>query len=482
MQQDNVIIPSINAHDRWDIQIEDGKLVSRAPSSSDAKSAPSLLLPPLCHPHIHLDKAYLLTCNKPSSHGQPDYSDLMPQSGEFKEALSNTSAAKERYTDEDLYLRGSQLLADSYRHGVISMRAFVEVDAVTRFKTVEAAVKLKRDFGHLIQMQICLFAQDPIFSGDNGGLNRGLLNEALDKYAAHVDALGTTPYVEADQHAAVRNIDFAIRTAMERQLFLDFHLDYHLEPPPSPAPGTLLEALLHHLVDHKWTERASKDRQAIAIGHCTRLTTMESAVTRRLASLIKDNKLPIHFVGLPTSDLYMMGRPKGTEDGGPPSRPPHSRPRGTVQIPSMIKDWGLDGCLGVNNVGNAFTPSGDGDPLQLASWGVLLYHAGTEADAELLYGCVSERARRAIGLVSQPSSGAAEKAGGFSGSPPPRRRHSQDLGSCVPSPALLVMNDAYVELPGNGGDGPGRIRVPARQRLSVKDVVWDPPPRRVVLR
>lgn len=465
MLEENVVIPSIDAQLRWDIRIEGGEIVSRVPSLSASSSSPSLLLPPLCHPHIHLDKAYLLTCNKPTSHEQPDYDDLMPQSGDFKEALINTSAAKGRYTPEDLYLRGSQLLADSHRHGVTSMRAFVEVDVVTGFKTVDAAVRLKRDFAHLVRVQICLFAQDPIFSGDSGPRNRELLVEALDKYA-DIEALGTTPYVEADQDAAVKNLDFAIRTAVERRLFLDFHLDYHLETPQPPAPGSLLETLLNQLIEHKWTERASKDRQAIAIGHCTRLTTMNSSVTEGIVSLIKDNKLPVHFVGLPTSDLYMIGRPKGTELEGPSL--PHSRPRGTMQIPSMIKDWGLDGCLGVNNVGNAFTPSGDGDPLQLASWGVLLYHSGTGADAQLLYGCVSERARRAIGLVQEEVLLEIP--------------HSQDLGHGVPVSGLLVRNVEYVEVPGKTGDEHDQMRVCARQRLSVKDVVWDPPSLRHVLR
>lgn len=469
MLEKNVIIPGIDAGRQWDIQIDNGRIVSRVPSQPNSTSIPSLLLPPLCHPHIHLDKAYILTCNKPAFHEQPDYSDLMPQSGDFKEALANTSAAKGRYTPEDLYLRGSQLLADSYRRGVTSMRAFVEVDAVTGFKTVDAAVKLKRDFAHLIRVQICVFAQDPIFSGDSSSRNRELLLEALNKYAEDVEALGTTPYVEADQNAAVKNIDFAIRTAMERHLLLDFHLDYHLETPQDPAPGTLLETLLDHLIEHKWTERTSKDRQAIAIGHCTRLTTTDSSVAERIVSLVKNNKLPVHFVGLPSSDLYMMGRPNAPPGLRGPTHP-HSRPRGTMQIPSMIKDWGLDGCLGVNNVGNAFTPSGDGDPLQLASWGALLYHAGTGADAELLYGCVSERARRAIGLVS-------DEREQFGGTQP-----GQDLGHGVPVPGLLFKSVEYIEVPGKSGEEHDQIRVPARQRLSVKDVVWDPPSLRHVLR
>ena len=52
----------------------------------------------------------------------------------------------------------------------------------------------------------------------------------------------------------------------------------------------------------------------------------------------------------------------------------------------------------MNNVGNAFTPFGSGDPLQAASWGVGIYQAGTVTDAMTLYGCVSWLARRAIGL------------------------------------------------------------------------------------
>lgn len=57
----------------------------------------------------------------------PSYSDLEPQSGSFQEALSNTSQAKARYTEQDLYLRGSQLLAASYTQGVTSLRAFVGI-------------------------------------------------------------------------------------------------------------------------------------------------------------------------------------------------------------------------------------------------------------------------------------------------------------------------------------------------------------------
>lgn len=451
---ENVIVPNVDTVARWDIEIIEGKVVSRKPSSCSA--CPSLLLPPLCHPHIHLDKPYILTSNRPPSEVHPDYSDLAPKTGSFAEALANTSAAKARYTPEDLYLRGSQLLADSYgRHGVTAMRVFVEVDHVVQFKTVEAAVRLKQDFGHLIRVQICAFAQDPIFSGEHGDENRALMLQALDRYSGDIEALGTTPYVEQESDAKEKsraeqqNISWAVSTALERGIHLDFHLDYNLERGASSIP-----ALCEQLEASRWVARAGPSK-VVTIGHCTQLTEQPQHALRGLADHIRRLGLPIHFVGLPTSDLFMMGRPGG--DDAESLRAPHARPRGTLQVPAMIRDLGLDACLGANNVGNAFTPHGDGDPLQLACWGTGVYQAGTPADAELLYECVSGRARRAIGLLPLGEEG--EEDGGE---------------GRVPVPGLLVRNVEEVVLPGRA-EGEEPLRVPARQRLGVRDVVWDPP-------
>jgi hypothetical protein len=74
------------------------------------------------------------------------------------------------------------------------------------------------------------------------------------------------------------------------------------------------------------------------------------------------------------------------------------RVRGTLDAPSLIKDYNLNASLGINNIGNAFTPHGSCDPLTLAFNGVAVYQASRIADAELLYQCVSTRARKAIGI------------------------------------------------------------------------------------
>lgn len=57
-----------------------------------------------------------------------------------------------------------------------------------------------------------------------------------------------------------------------------------------------------------------------------------------------------------------------------------------------------------------------------------------------------------------------------------------DLGD-VPCLGLLVANDGFDELPGVGGMSAAgsTILVPARWRLGVKNVVWDPPASRRIV-
>lgn len=450
-----VILPEEDSKTRWDITVKNGIIETIRPSphqlQDETAAVGDMLLPALCHPHIHLDKAYILTCNHRPSQHHPDYSDLAPTSGSFQEALSNTSEAKRRYTPDDLYLRGSQLLATSYQQGVTSLRAFVEIDHVTSTAALEVAIRLKNDFLHLVEVQICAFAQDPIFSGDYGETNRTTIQSALEDFAYAIDVLGTTPYVESSQEAARENIEWAVRTALQHNVGLDFHLDYNLDSSSITRPMTY--SVVDILQKQQWAERADKSR-TIVLGHCTQLSTLQASALAELAETIRTSKLPIHFVGLPTSDLFMMGRPGSASEPGTP----HVRPRGTLQVQSLIKDYGLSACLGVNNVGNAFTPFGSGDPLQLASWGVGIYQAGTADDAKTLYACVSWGARKAIGLDTPQKAGNMREGNKW-------------------QPMMLVKNEQCLHLPAKASER--AMDVLARSRFEYKDVVWDPPETRL---
>lgn len=368
------IIQSITPHDD-------------SPSDQAEASSPSLALPALTHPHIHLDKAFV--------HSTSEYAHLLPSTGSFQEALSSTTEAKRSFTADDLQKRGEWLLAESVSSGVSAMRAFVEVDHTVELKCLDVAVKLKKQWSDVCDIQIVCFAQDPIFSSEHGEANMGFIEEALGKYP-QIDVIGTTPYVETSIEAAKTNIDWAVDRALQLRRHLDFHLDYHLDHDKE----ALVWYVLDTLKQRGWTSRSTNKR--VMLGHCTRMTLFTDDEWSRIAHLLRENDLPVSFVGLPTSDLYMASPP------GLPSA--HDRPRGTLQIPELIQRHGLDAVIGVNNVGNAFTPWGSADPLFLACVGVGVYKAGTQADAELLYECVSTRARAAIGLPG-PGHGLRVKEG-----------------------------------------------------------------------
>ncbi|KAL2821077.1 hypothetical protein BJX63DRAFT_254819 [Aspergillus granulosus] len=437
---------STNPESTWDITIEyppnsQGGVVSAITPTTNfttsLKACP-LALPSLVHPHIHLDKAYI--------HNTPAYSPLLPRTGSFPEALSSTTRAKAQFTKPDLLRRGEWLLAESVAAGVTAMRAFVEVDHTVQHACLEAGLALKAKWEDACEVQLVCFAQDPIFSTEHGDENRRLVEQAIREYEpGQVGVLGTTPYVETSIEMAKRNIEWAVELAMETDRHLDFHLDYNLSP-LEEHPEPLVWHVLRILREKRWTSHFTDKR--VMLGHCTRLSLFKGEDWTRLAKEIHDHDLPVSFVGLPTSDLYMAAAPSPSDES------PKISPRGTLPIPNLIKRYNLDAVLGINNVGNAFTPWGNADPLGLACLGVGIYQSGTVGDAELLYECVSTRARAAIGLSS-----ISDSAG-----PGP----SVCLKCGDPADILLLYD---VDDTGCLDDSEAESRL----RRTVSEVVWDPP-------
>jgi len=381
----NVSLPNTEPESRWDVEIATNHVSSISSHASavvgeepaqresyiDGHGA--LLAPSLCHPHVHLDKAFLLS--------HPKYADLQIERGDFAEAMELTGKAKALFEREDLLERGQRLIDESVAAGVTHMRAFVEVDAGVGLKCLEAGIELKKaaESAGRCYVQICAFAQLPLFSESRddpeGKMIRGLMEDAAGR--KEVDCVGSTPYVEADRGLMERNVQWLVELSGRMGVHLDFHLDYNLDPETKP----MVWFVVAELKKQRWVEQAERQR-TVVLGHCTRLTLFSDDEWRKLKDEIAD--LPISFVGLPTSDLFMMRTPDHT--------------RGTLEVPRLIKEYGLNACMGINNIGNAFTPHGSCDPMTLACNGVGVYQAGTKQEADLLYECVSTRARAAIGL------------------------------------------------------------------------------------
>ncbi|KAI0632129.1 Metallo-dependent hydrolase [Trametes polyzona] len=339
-----------------------------------------ILLPALCHAHIHLDKCFLL-----------DQCDELV-TGHFAEALRVTAKAKSTFPHnrDDLYDRGRKLILQSVECGVTTMRAHVEVDEAVHFACVDTGLRLQKLFRDICHVQIAVFAQDPLFASpmdDRPGLNYVLLQSAV--HRPGVEAVGSAPYVEPTIAHAKRNIDLVLDLALEAGLHVDFYLDYNLEPGAEPLVWYVLDRLRERIQHGRW-----RPGTHVAIGHATRLTLFSQEEWARLRAALVEERLPVTLVGLPPSDLYMMGRHM------------ESAPRSTLNVPKLAEEHGIRVAMAVNNVENAFTPQGPVDPLGLCPLGVAIFQAGTKKDCRALLESVTLTARLAV-------------EGAHKGAPPP---------------------------------------------------------------
>ncbi|KAJ3836099.1 hypothetical protein F5878DRAFT_711666 [Lentinula raphanica] len=374
----------------WSVECHEGKVTNVFPYGERGRSSPKneldarggFLLPSLCHSHIHLDKCFIL-----------DRCNLI--AGDFREAMNVTAVAKAGFSldKEDLLRRGRKLVRESVDCGVTSMRAHVEVDIQAGFSALDVALHLKEEAQLACFLQIAVFAQEPLFSSAEDtepGPNLQLLAAAAQRDG--VEAIGSAPYVEPTIEQAIKNIALIFELASHNSITLiDFHLDYNLDPNSEPLIYEVIKQA--RLVCPSWkSEDSGLFGRRITIGHATRLQLFKPQEWQHLCDAIGD--LPITFVGLPNSDMYMQGRAQANE--------PLGAPRSTLRVPYLADRYGLHVAMSVNNVENAFTPQGSVDPLALCTFGAAVFQAATKADTEILTKSVTLVSKIAMGQTNVP--------------------------------------------------------------------------------
>lgn len=240
-----------------------------------------------------------------------------------------------------------------------------------------------------------VFAQEPLFDapGDTvPGVNFKLLQQALQRNG--ISAVGSAPYVEPTTEQAKLNINLLMDAANECGAHVDFHLDYNLDPKTEPLIHEVISVARRNFQWWACTPARPAQRR-ITIGHATRLQLFTPPEWHQLKDAIQG--LPITFVGLPQSDIYMQGR--GDYDQ------PLGAPRSTLRVPYVLNRYGIEIAMSVNNVGNAFTPQGSLDPLSLCTLGVALFQSATPADIQTLVVrlpfCSFSRSRMTIDFLFQ---------------------------------------------------------------------------------
>lgn len=335
-----------------DLDVEGGRFVSgwRAHSERVLDLDQAVALPGLVEPHVHLDKAFLSA--RLQAVGGGGWS--------LRDAIAATATLRASFTRADIVSRASLLLERLAAHGVCAARVHVEIEPTLGLLGVEAHLELRETWSRVMELQLVAFPQNGLGSG-----TEELLEEAM---RMGCDVVGGCPYVDADQAA---HLDAVFALAERWRAPVDLHVDF-TDDASSPGVDLVTERT-----------RALGLAGRVAVGHVTALAAMDPDAAARRADDLAD--AGVHVVSLPQTDLFLGGR------SGRQERP------GALAPIRMLRDHGVNVCVGTNNIGNAFTPLGRPAPLTMAWLAAVAGHMSGPADTPALLDMVTKNPARMLG-------------------------------------------------------------------------------------
>ncbi len=311
-----------------------------------------VLIPGLVESHLHLEKA-LVKDRKPN------------RSGTLREAIAVTAELKPTFTAEDIDARARKVLGWLIRNGTTHLRAHGEFDPQQGFTGLEVTLALKREFRGLIDIQVCAFPQEGIEKAPG---TEAMLRKALEMGA---DVCGGIPYNDLDSR---RHIDLVFRIAREYDKPLDFHQDFF-----DNADGMSIEYVIDQTLANKYEGRVS-------VGHLTALGAAPPDRARDIARRMAGAGISV--MCLPATDLHLGGRADT-----------HNVRRALTPV-RLLRDAGVNVCLGTNNIRNAFTPYNNGDIMETALLAVAACHLGGQDDLATVLPMLTGNSARALGLAN----------------------------------------------------------------------------------
>ncbi|HEY3060409.1 MAG TPA: amidohydrolase family protein [Chloroflexota bacterium] len=337
-----------------DIAIAEGRIAAigptlSAPAQQEVDVDGRVVIPGLVEPHIHLDKA-LLTGR------------VHNYSGTLSEALRATSEAKRTFTRADVQHRAEAALRMCLAFGTTTLRAQTEFDPVLGLVGLEALLELKSKYSAVVDIQIVAFPQEGIHQAP-GTLD--LFHEAL---RMGVDVVGGVPY---NDRSAEEHIDTCFALARQYGRPLSFHQDF-----ADDATSLSIAYLARRTIAESMQGR-------VEVGHATALGALALAELAEICELLATADISV--ISLPMTDLHLGGRSDT-----------HNVRRALAPIKALLQA-GVNVAAGANNLRNAFTPFGTGDPLLTAFLLIPTAHLGDEDLLPGVLDLVTHNAARAVG-------------------------------------------------------------------------------------
>lgn len=343
-------------HPLQDVAIHNGIIRAIAPEiaaqgDQEIQGDGCVLSPGFVEGHLHLEKANVM-------HRRAN------RSGTLQEAIAVTAALKPTLTPDDIRERATQVLRSLVQAGCTHLRAHAEFDPAQGFTGFDVVLALREAYREVIDIQVVAFPQEGILKLPG---MQAMMVEAMEKGA---DVVGGIPYNDTPP---LEHIDYVFALAKRYNKDIDFHQDF-----ADNADNMTIEYLAQKTIAEGYQGR-------VTVGHLTSLGAVEPERLAQIIALIREAGISV--MCLPATDMHLGARSDS------------HNVRRTLTPVRALRDGGVNVCLATNNIRNAFTPYGTGDPLTIAQLALPACHLGGADDQATVLSMLTHNPAKALGLT-----------------------------------------------------------------------------------
>ncbi|MGG3643833.1 amidohydrolase family protein [Bacillus gobiensis] len=313
------------------------------------------ILPAFVEMHTHLDTA--LTA------GDPAFS----QSGTLFEGIQIWQERKKLVTEEDVISRATIALRMLIEHGVLHVRAAVDISQPT-LDSLKALLKVRESFKDLIDLQIIAFPQDGLISCPE---NRERLEKAL---LMGADAASAVPHLETTRENGIASLDYCFSLAKVHQKFVHVFCDE-----VDDGHSRFIEAVADLTIKYSM-------EGLVTASHANAMAYYSDAYSQKIFSLI--NKAKLTIVSCPLISSVTQGRFDSSPKG-----------RGITRV-KELHESGVSVCIAHDDIRSPFYPFGNGNILQAAHMASHLAHMTGEKEVLDIIQMITENGAKAFGIAS----------------------------------------------------------------------------------
>ena len=287
-----------------------------------------LLLPPMVDSHVHLDTCLSLDKTGPNL------------TGTLFEGIRIWSSYRQSLTKEKIQERAMRTLELYREKGVQYVRSHVDISSgLTAF---EALLELKEKAADMVEIQLCAFPQDGIFTSQTVRKNL----EAAAEMGA--DVIGGIPHFELTREHGERSIKELVGLAVKYGRLLDLHCDEI-----DDEQSRFLEVLAAAAYETGLGSRASAS-------HTTAMHSYNGAYCDKLFRILSMSG--VNIIANPLVNVNLQGR-----------FDTYPKRRGITRVKELL-ERGINVSLGHDDMYDPFYPLGNGDMTEVLAMGLHLCH------------------------------------------------------------------------------------------------------------